>query len=63
MSFFECLIELSMFFFISMSVLFCMRKVAYAVALVDKSNARKQHQGSVPLVGGISVSITIFYLY
>ncbi|WP_261817995.1 UDP-N-acetylglucosamine--undecaprenyl-phosphate N-acetylglucosaminephosphotransferase [Vibrio gallicus] len=61
MSFFDYLIELSMFFFLSLAVLYCMRKVGYAVGLVDKPNARKLHQGSVPLVGGISICITVLY--
>ncbi|OED98584.1 UDP-N-acetylglucosamine--undecaprenyl-phosphate N-acetylglucosaminephosphotransferase [Vibrio breoganii] len=61
MSLIDSLIELSMFFFLSLSVLYCMRKVGYAIGLVDKPNARKLHQGSVPLVGGISLSITVLY--
>ncbi|KNH14430.1 UDP-phosphate N-acetylglucosaminyl 1-phosphate transferase [Vibrio lentus] len=61
MSFFDYLVELSMFFFLSLAVLYCMRKVGYVIGLVDKPNARKLHQGSVPLVGGISISITILY--
>ncbi|OBT13668.1 undecaprenyl-phosphate alpha-N-acetylglucosaminyl 1-phosphate transferase [Vibrio sp. UCD-FRSSP16_10] len=61
MSIFDYLIELSMFFFLSLAVLYCMRKVGYAIGLVDKPNARKLHQGSVPLVGGISICITVMY--
>ncbi|MEX6162444.1 hypothetical protein AB6G16_12835 [Proteus mirabilis] len=38
----------------SFVLLFVMRKVAKRVGLVDKPNARKLHQGVVPLVGGIS---------
>ncbi|MEZ8968486.1 UDP-N-acetylglucosamine--undecaprenyl-phosphate N-acetylglucosaminephosphotransferase [Vibrio breoganii] len=61
MSLFDYAIELSMFFFLSLAVLYCMRKVGYAVGLVDKPNARKLHQGSIPLVGGISICITTLY--
>lgn len=61
MSLFDYLIELSMFFFLSFSVLYCMRKVGYAIGLVDKPNARKHHEGVVPLVGGISLCITVLY--
>ncbi|MEZ9207076.1 UDP-N-acetylglucosamine--undecaprenyl-phosphate N-acetylglucosaminephosphotransferase [Vibrio splendidus] len=61
MSLFEYFIELSMFFFLSFSVLYCMRKVGYAIGLVDKPNARKHHEGVVPLVGGISLCITVLY--
>lgn len=35
------------------------RKVAIKVGLVDHPNARKLHQGVIPLVGGISVCLTI----
>ncbi|RLQ15606.1 UDP-N-acetylglucosamine--undecaprenyl-phosphate N-acetylglucosaminephosphotransferase [Vibrio sp. SBT000027] len=61
MSLFEYIVELSLFFFLSFSVLYCMRKVGYAVGLVDKPNARKHHEGVVPLVGGISLCITVLY--
>ncbi|SMY16985.1 UDP-N-acetylglucosamine--undecaprenyl-phosphate N-acetylglucosaminephosphotransferase [Photobacterium aquimaris] len=42
-------------FVLSFISLFMMRKVAKKVGLVDKPNARKHHQGVIPLVGGISV--------
>ena len=61
MSLFEYLFELSMFFFISLTVLYCMRKVGYAIGLTDKPNARKHHEGVVPLVGGISLCISLLY--
>ncbi|SHO57570.1 UDP-N-acetylglucosamine--undecaprenyl-phosphate N-acetylglucosaminephosphotransferase [Vibrio quintilis] len=54
-------IELLSLFFISVIVLFISRKVAKAISLVDIPDARKQHQGSVPIVGGIA--ITICYLF
>ena len=38
-----------------------MRKVAQSIGLVDKPNARKLHNGSIPLVGGISICISILY--
>ncbi|MDF5462898.1 undecaprenyl-phosphate alpha-N-acetylglucosaminyl 1-phosphate transferase, partial [Vibrio parahaemolyticus] len=37
-------------FILSFVLLFVMRKVAKRVGLVDKPNARKLHQGVVPLV-------------
>ncbi|HGS5215539.1 UDP-N-acetylglucosamine--undecaprenyl-phosphate N-acetylglucosaminephosphotransferase [Vibrio parahaemolyticus] len=46
-------------FMLSFVLLFVMRKVAKRVGLVDKPNARKLHQGVVPLVGGISIFSTI----
>lgn len=38
-----------------------MRKFAKTIGLVDKPNARKLHNGAVPLVGGISICISILY--
>jgi UDP-GlcNAc:undecaprenyl-phosphate GlcNAc-1-phosphate transferase len=39
--------------------LFFARRLAKTIGLVDKPNARKHHQGVVPLVGGISICITV----
>lgn len=53
-------------FITSFITLFLMRKVAKKIGLVDKPNARKLHQGTVPLVGGISVFLSLcvgFILY
>lgn len=36
-----------------------MRKVAKKVGLVDKPNARKHHNGAIPLVGGISICLVL----
>lgn len=38
-----------------------MRKVAKEIGLVDKPNARKLHNGAIPLVGGISICISLLY--
>ncbi len=38
-----------------------MRKFAKRIGLVDKPNARKFHHGSIPLVGGISICISLLY--
>lgn len=53
------LLELTFIFFFSFATLFLMRKVAKNVGLVDKPNNRKLHTGAVPLVGGISICISI----
>ncbi|KNH14435.1 UDP-phosphate N-acetylglucosaminyl 1-phosphate transferase [Vibrio lentus] len=53
------LLELSFVGFFSFSSLFLMRKVAKAVGLVDKPNERKLHNGVIPLVGGIAISLSI----
>lgn len=56
-------IELSFIFFSSFTTLFVMRKVAKKVGLVDKPNARKQHEGLVPLVGGLSICIVLLQYF
>lgn len=53
------MIELGFVFFCSLTALFTLRKVAKKVGLVDTPNARKQHDGDIPLVGGIAVFVTI----
>ncbi|CAK9886443.1 MAG: Undecaprenyl-phosphate alpha-N-acetylglucosaminyl 1-phosphate transferase [Candidatus Erwinia impunctatus] len=47
--------ELALVFLFSLFFLFCARRVAKKIGLVDKPNYRKRHQGVIPLVGGISV--------
>ena len=54
-------LELLFLFFFSLATLFTMRKFAKKVGLVDKPNARKLHNGSIPLVGGISICISLLY--
>ena len=46
-------------FFFSFICLFVFRKVAQHIGLVDKPNERKHHTGQIPLVGGISVFVTM----
>lgn len=36
-----------------------MRKVAKRIGLIDKPNARKLHDGAIPLVGGISICLVL----
>ncbi|MGF1737282.1 UDP-N-acetylglucosamine--undecaprenyl-phosphate N-acetylglucosaminephosphotransferase [Photobacterium satsumensis] len=51
-------------FFSSLTALFLLRKFAKRIGLVDNPNARKHHQGEVPLVGGIAICICLAqYLY
>ncbi|MUK38121.1 UDP-N-acetylglucosamine--undecaprenyl-phosphate N-acetylglucosaminephosphotransferase [Aliivibrio fischeri] len=54
-------LELVFTFFISLSILFMMRKVAQQINLVDKPNERKHHTGAIPLVGGISICIAFIH--
>ncbi|MGR5269924.1 UDP-N-acetylglucosamine--undecaprenyl-phosphate N-acetylglucosaminephosphotransferase [Vibrio astriarenae] len=52
-------LDLILVVILSFFSLFCLRKLAQKVGLVDKPNARKKHLGEVPLVGGISVYIGV----
>jgi UDP-GlcNAc:undecaprenyl-phosphate GlcNAc-1-phosphate transferase len=61
---YHLLVELSFIFFFSFASLFLLRKLAKIIGLVDKPNLRKQHNGLVPLVGGIAVFVTLAqYIY
>lgn len=54
-------VELGFLFFFSLASLFFLRKVAKKVGLVDKPNERKQHNGAIPLIGGIAITICLLY--
>ncbi|WP_111901356.1 UDP-N-acetylglucosamine--undecaprenyl-phosphate N-acetylglucosaminephosphotransferase [Aeromonas veronii] len=47
------------FFIAAFLLLFVFRKVAKKINLVDRPNERKQHQGLIPLVGGIAIYFTL----
>lgn len=47
------------FFVTAFFLLFFLRKLAKKINLVDCPNERKKHQGVIPLVGGISIYLTI----
>lgn len=47
------------FFIVAFLGLFALRKIAKKINLVDRPNERKQHQGLIPLVGGISIYIAL----
>lgn len=55
------IVDLAFLFFFSLATIFTMRKVAKKIGLVDKPNERKHHNGSIPLVGGISICISLLY--
>lgn len=55
------IIDLAFLFFFSFTTLFFLRKLAKRLDLVDKPNARKLHDGSIPLVGGISICLSLLY--
>lgn len=46
-------------FLVSFISLFVFRKVAQRIGLVDKPSERKHHTGQIPLVGGVSVFVTM----
>jgi len=46
----------------ALALLFIARKVARKVGLVDKPNVRKHHNGHVPLVGGVSVYLSLWII-
>ncbi|CAK3031487.1 UDP-GlcNAc:undecaprenyl-phosphate GlcNAc-1-phosphate transferase [Vibrio crassostreae] len=54
-------IDLSFLFLFSLVTTFTLRKFAKKIGLVDKPNARKLHSGAIPLVGGVSICISILY--
>ncbi|WP_210442894.1 UDP-N-acetylglucosamine--undecaprenyl-phosphate N-acetylglucosaminephosphotransferase [Vibrio crassostreae] len=58
---FTLFIDLLFLFFFSLATTFTMRKFAKKIGLVDKPNARKLHNGTIPLVGGVSICISILY--
>lgn len=55
--------EIFLIFIGALALLFIARKVARKVGLVDKPNARKLHHGHIPLVGGVSVYLSLWILY
>ena len=55
--------ELGLTFLFSLAFIFIARKVAKRIGLVDKPNARKKHQGVIPLVGGISVYAGVCFAF
>jgi UDP-GlcNAc:undecaprenyl-phosphate GlcNAc-1-phosphate transferase len=62
----DTIIDLGFTFLFSFALLFLLRKTARHkyIALVDKPNERKLHSGNIPLVGGLSICLSIlYYLY
>jgi len=55
--------EIIYVFLSALALLFIARKVARRVGLVDKPNARKHHTGHIPLVGGVSVYLSLWIMY
>ncbi|WP_455814383.1 UDP-N-acetylglucosamine--undecaprenyl-phosphate N-acetylglucosaminephosphotransferase [Pseudomonas graminis] len=47
----------------ALALLFIARKVACRIGLVDRPNGRKRHNGSIPLVGGISVYLSLWLIF
>ncbi|MBS0972072.1 UDP-N-acetylglucosamine--undecaprenyl-phosphate N-acetylglucosaminephosphotransferase [Serratia rubidaea] len=59
------LYQLGVIFFLALLLMACVRRIAVKLALVDKPSARKQHQGHIPLSGGIAIylSVVLFSLW
>lgn len=53
------MVEFLLLFSASFIILFFARKIAQKINLVDRPNERKLHQGLVPLVGGVSIYLTL----
>ncbi len=51
----ELLSDLALGFGITAALLLILRKIAFRIDLLDRPDARKQHQGAVPLVGGLGI--------
>jgi UDP-GlcNAc:undecaprenyl-phosphate GlcNAc-1-phosphate transferase len=52
-------VELIIVFLLSFILIFTLRRIAKNVGLVDKPSFRKSHSGFIPLVGGISIFLTL----
>ncbi|GIU18070.1 MULTISPECIES: UDP-N-acetylglucosamine--undecaprenyl-phosphate N-acetylglucosaminephosphotransferase [unclassified Shewanella] len=48
-------------FIASFSSLLTLRKFAKRIGLVDKPNERKHHEGQIPLIGGISIFLSLLF--
>ncbi|AGB82933.1 undecaprenyl-phosphate alpha-N-acetylglucosaminyl 1-phosphatetransferase [Serratia sp. FGI94] len=59
------LYQLGVVFFLTLLLMVIARRIAVKLALVDKPSARKQHQGHIPLSGGIAIylSVVLFSLW
>ena len=57
------LIDLIYTFSFSLCALYCLAKLAPAFGLVDTPNLRKQHEGNIPLVGGIAVFFSLILYF
>lgn len=55
--------ESTVIFLSAFVALFVARTAAVKVGLVDKPNMRKNHQGHIPLVGGVSIYMALWVLY
>jgi len=57
------IIELGFTFIFSFALLFLLRKVAQHrhIGLVDQPNERKFHTGNIPLIGGLSICLSLLY--
>ena len=52
------ILKITFTFFLSLLIIKLLKPLAARLGLLDKPDTRKQHQGAVPLIGGISIYIT-----
>jgi UDP-GlcNAc:undecaprenyl-phosphate GlcNAc-1-phosphate transferase len=57
------IITIPVIFLFSLAALVFFRKVAKKIGLVDKPDYRKHHYGAIPLVGGISVYVSLCFVF
>jgi UDP-GlcNAc:undecaprenyl-phosphate GlcNAc-1-phosphate transferase len=50
-------------FFVTLFLLFVLRPVSKKIGLTDKPNARKKHEGEIPLIGGLSIYLCLLALF
>jgi len=58
-------INLNLLFFVGIEILliFIFAKIAIKIQLIDIPNERKVHKGNIPLVGGVIIFSTFFFLF
>ncbi|MGY0215750.1 hypothetical protein ACWJJH_00025 [Endozoicomonadaceae bacterium StTr2] len=55
----ETLIKSLLAFFLSFLLIKILKPISKRIGLVDKPNQRKQHDGSIPLIGGLCIYLTL----
>lgn len=56
------IIHMTACFLLSLLVISCLKPIAYKLNLIDIPNDRKDHVGSIPLVGGIAIYLSVLFI-